>query len=142
VVAARDTVFRHDTVERAIAVGDYRQARAQLVITDTVQVRSTFLKADVALAKDSATLASATSLIAAHVELEAAQGVELAIARQPAPRLSGSVAALYDPFAHVPALAAQGQLRVAGGWSTIARAEQRFASGERPRGYLGASRSF
>jgi hypothetical protein len=81
VLAVRDTVFRHDTVERAIAVGDYRRARAQLVITDTVQVRSTFLKADVALAKDSATLASATSLIAGHVELEGRLRDELAIAR-------------------------------------------------------------
>jgi hypothetical protein len=142
VLAARDTVFRHDTVERAIAVGDYRRARAQLVITDTVQVRSTFLKADVALAKDSATLASATSLIAGHVELEGRLRDELAIARRAPRRLSESAALLYDPLAQVPAIATQVQLRVAGGWSAIARAEQRFAPGERPRGYLGISRAF
>lgn len=142
VVLQRDTVFVHDTIAAAAARGDYAHARDTLRITDTVQVRATLAKADVALAKDAAALQSAAALVAGHVDVEAALRTELVIAQRPPPRFSGVGQALYDPFAHTPALAGELHVRVRGNWSLLTRAEQRFEPGARPRGYVGLTVSF
>lgn len=52
------------------------------------------------------------------------------------PRLSLAVEALYDPIAHVPAAALVALVRVTDRVSFGGRAEQRFAPGEPPRGYV------
>jgi hypothetical protein len=58
------------------------------------------------------------------------------------PRLGGALSLLYDPMAHVSAIAVDVTVRVAGPWALGARGEQRVALGERPRFYVLVQRSF
>jgi hypothetical protein len=58
------------------------------------------------------------------------------------PRLTRTAAALYDPIAQTSAVSAQLAVRVVGSVSLVARADQRFSVGEKPRAYLGASVTF
>jgi hypothetical protein len=87
---------------------------------------------------DSAALAAADARALAGDRLVASVRAELAIAERPPPRLSFAAEALYDPIAQTPAAALEVSARLAGPVSLVARAEQRFATGQRPRGYLGA----
>ena len=133
------------------AVNDAKQARVSvrtlrdtLRITDTLEVKAFVARVDTALVKDSVALARADTTIAAEKAVTAAVREELAIALRPhpAPRLMTTVAGLYDPMAATPAGSVQMALRVIGSLAIIARADQRFVVGERPRSYLGLSLTF
>lgn len=134
-----DTVFRRDTVRYRAAAAAYRTLRDTLRLTDTVQVGVALARADTALWRTDTALAAAAVTIAARDSLSARLRGELAIARRPAPRLTGRAVALYDPVAATPAASLEGTARVLGRLSLIARADQRLAVGERPRMYVGVS---
>lgn len=110
-------------------------------LTDTLEVKRFIAKTDTVLAADSLALRAADVALAAKDSALATQGRELAIALRPhiAPRLQISASALYDPIAAIPVASTSGSLRIIGTLSLTARAEQRFAPGEKPRGYLGVT---
>lgn len=134
-----DTLFRRDTVRYRAAAGSYRTLRDTVRLTDTVQVKVALSRADTALARADTALAAAAVTLWARDSLAARLRDELAIARRPAPRLAGRALALYDPITVTPAASLEGTARVLGRVSLVARADQRFAAGERPRMYVGVS---
>lgn len=102
----------------------------------------------VAVAKQDTALTTADSAMRAHdAERTADDALVFALTNerdawraralvQP-PRLAVYVAGLYDPLAQIPAASLDGEFRITANLSAIARVEQRFAPGERPRVYVG-----
>jgi hypothetical protein len=103
-------------------------------------------RADDALRADSVHQLAATKLQAESDSLVEALRDERDLLRTAKvykpPRLTSSVDVLYDPLAQVPGASAGVAVRLFGAWSAIARADERFSTGEKPRGYLGARFTF
>lgn len=133
----------------------YRSVRdtivlAPLTLADTVKdikaLPSLVRTADAALAADSMHQAEATKLQAESDSLIEALRDERDLWQKAKifkpPRVTSAVAALYDPMAAIPMASAETSLRLTARLSVMARADQRFAPGERPRGYLGLRLTF
>jgi hypothetical protein len=130
----------------------YRNVRdtivlAPLTLADTVKdiraLPELVRTADNALAADSAHQAAATKLQSESDSLVEAQRSELDLWRKAKvitlPRVTRSVAALYDAIAATPMASAQISVRTIGTVDLVARADQRFGVGEKPRLYVGVS---
>lgn len=133
----------------------YAKARAPLVLNPTTKADTAldiaslpvFVRAaDNAIAADSVHQAAATKLQAESDSLIEALRDERDLWQKAKifkpPRVTSSVAALYDPMAAVPLASAETSLRLTARLSMMARADQRFAPGERPRGYVGLRLTF
>jgi hypothetical protein len=133
----------------------YHQLRDTLVLypvtpADTVKAVQALpvlvQRADDALRADSIHQVAATKLQAEIDSLVEALRDERDVLRAAKlyrpPRLTRTAAALYDPIAQTSAVSAQLAVRVVGSVSLVARADQRFSVGEKPRAYLGASVTF
>lgn len=133
----------------------YAKARAPILLApltpaDTVQdikaLPELVRTADAALAADSAHQANATKLQAESDSLIEALRDERDLwkhAKAPSlPRVTSSVAALYDPIGAVPVASAETAFRLTARIRVIARADQRFALGEHPHVGLGLALTF
>lgn len=154
--AARiDTVFGKAKVVMVAARVDYAPIRDSLrrLLADSLTanqpvpapiVRAALAKVDTVLRSDSLALFAAEKLVAAKDTVISRKDAELKLAqdRLIPPRLSGAASALYDPLSAAPAASVQGGFRVIGNVSLIARGDQRFAPGEKPRGYVGVALAF
>lgn len=134
-----DSLFRRDTVVLSRALTRYREVTDTVRLTDTVWVKAALAAADTTIRACTAAVSSCSMALAARDSLAARIRDELKIARRPAPRLAGRAVALYEPLTATPAASIEGTARVLGRLSLIARADQRFAVGERPRMYVGVS---
>lgn len=101
-----------------------------------------------AVAKQDTALVAADSVVATHKEeraaddrlarqLEIERDMWKARANLRPPRFGASVSGLYDLLAQIPAASVDAEFRLLGNVSVIARAEQRFAPGAKPRLYVG-----
>jgi hypothetical protein len=144
-VRIADTLFRHDTVVARHSVTVYRTARdtALVHLTDTIEVKAAFRKADTALLLDSTAIASAARAIQAHVVLESALRTELAISEKlRAPRYTLTSRAGVEWNTLVPLTELESTVRITERWSVGGRVSKRWAAGEPTRRYVLASYSF
>lgn len=112
-------------------------------LTDTLRVKEYIARTDTLLRRDSTALAAADQTIHSLHVVIAAKDTELVFARvsHPAPRLTMTVAALYDPLAGQPSASGGVALRVIGGLALVARADQRPIL-ERPAVRVGVAYTF
>lgn len=137
----------HAKAAKAETVSVASTAAALANLVDTMKTKqaladaaTTIAEKNAALAKDSATIAAknvalahADTALADQKRVTASVRNELAIAlSRREPRLSGTIAALYDPTIAVANLTAEVAFRVIGPYSLIARADQRLRAGEKP----------
>lgn len=146
IAAEAETVFVKGEERAAKAETVYVNSRAAALadIHDSAKVVRAIADADATIAaKDTALALADTALVTAKAVTDSVRK-ELALALRPhyPPRLSGSASGLYDPLAQVPAASLGVNLRVIGRVSLTARADQRFAPGEKPRGYVGVAIGF
>lgn len=143
VAAKQDTVYLTKKVAAAKAETTYVALHDSVLshLTDTVLVKETIRHADTVIVEKNVAIAAADSDIAAHKKTEADLHTELSLALE-RPRLSSSVAALYDPIASTPAVSGSGSFRLFSGLSVGIRGDQRFAPAEKPHGYLVVSIAF
>lgn len=148
IVAAhsRALAARRDSTREEVATADsavtrtlvrYHTIRDTLNIHDTAQVK-VFVKVAAGLADSVQTLQrTIADDRRATNDLLADKDIQIARAKLQPPRLTVSVSGLYDPLAQIPAASLDGEFRITANVSAVARVEQRFAPGEKPRVYVG-----